>query len=773
MANSLHNKLTDCLQKAAHHNSQTMTRPEVILWPDPERQWEAVIPILQEQLPALLVLGAFQPAKRTGPVIWIKCMVARELSESADWPAETIPIIYLPGFSKNNVKNFAQGDLGLQPLMEYLYTGALFAQPNGREWTVMALLENQQIGLGLKVAQDNPTKEAVIKALPVIFQDADIQYPDTLVDAHYLHGLLFPNVVHSILKWLCQGDSFMQSLSKEQAQVFAGICHARFGFEPDVKNVQAIAEMLGAQRNNWNQVWQHYANAPGKYPEVADLLRLAKPADLGSGMFSYPEESWPQVNEAAEAALRAGLEQVATARPQDGLKMLLELEQQHRLRRKWVWAELGQAPLAASLLHLIDMAEVATAAFPAADLEAIQTYYVRRGYQADQSMRRALASVRTEKDKIAVTEVIRTIYQPWLAQLTQKFQALVAKDATPFGGKPAPGDDPEFMLFVDALRYELGMEFLDRLANAGYKVSISVGWSALPSLTPTAKPAVSPLSGVVSESSTCNEFRPQLQNGKDLQTAAFRNALADQDFVFIGSAADFQAGRRHWQEIGDIDTKGHTEQAGMVRRIDELFDQLLETVSAAFEQGIQRIQIVTDHGWLLLPGGLPKQELNKDLTETRWGRCALIKEGAKTDLLHLPWRWNPNIYIAYAAGISFFKKNEEYAHGGISLQECLTPILEVYNPRGSKNTAPKIAKVKWVNLNCRIETTDAPDGFHVDIRTKYNEDATSIVVSKNKPLQDNKTSLMVDDSAEGAAATVVLLDVNGRILDKKPTLVGG
>jgi hypothetical protein len=750
-----------------------MTRPEVILWPDPERQWEPVIPILQERLPALLTLGAFQPAKRTGPVIWIKCMVARELPESAAWPAETTPIIYLPGFSKNDVKNFAHGGIGLQPLMEYLYTGALFTQVNGREWTVMALLENQQIGLGLKVAQDNPTKEAVLKALSVLFQDADIQYPVTLVDAHFLHGLLFPNVVHSILKWLCQGDSFMQSLSKEQAEVFAGICRARFGFEPDVKNVRAIAEMLGAQRNNWNQVWQHYANAPHKYPEVADLLRLAKPADLGSGMFAYPEESWPQVNESEETALRAGLEQVAAAQPQDGLKMLVELAQQHRRRRKWVWAELGQAPLAAALLHLIDMAEVATEAFPAADLEAIQAYYMGRGYQADQAMRRALAAVRSEKDKKAVTGVIRTIYQPWLAQLTLKFQALVAKDATPFGGKPATGDDQEFVLFVDALRYELGMEFLDRLGNAGYKVCISAGWSALPSLTPTAKPAVSPLAGVVSESSACNEFRPQLQHGKDLHTAAFRNALAEQGVVFLGGAADIQAGRRHWQEIGDIDTKGHDEQAGMVRRIDELFDQLMETVSAAFEHGIQRIQIVTDHGWLLLPGGLPKQELNKDLTETRWGRCALIKEGAKTDLLHLPWRWNPNIYIAYAQGISFFKKNEEYAHGGISLQECLTPTLVVCNSRGSKHTAPKIAEVKWVNLNCRIETTDAPDGFHVDIRTKNNEDASSIVVSKNKPLQDNKTSLMVDDRAEGASAMVVLLDANGIILDTKATLVGG
>ena len=44
----------------------------------------------------------------------------------------------------------------------------------------------------------------------------------------------------------------------------------------------------------------------------------------------------------------------------------------------------------------------------------------------------------------------------------------------------------------------------------------------------------------------------------------------------------------------------------MVKRIDELFDQVQEALDVAFERGIKRIKIVTDHGWLLLPGGLPK-----------------------------------------------------------------------------------------------------------------------------------------------------------------------
>ena len=248
--------------------------------------------------------------------------------------------------------------------------------------------------------------------------------------------------------------------------------------------------------------------------------------------------------------------------------------------------------------------------------------------------------------------------------------------------------------------------------------------------------------------------------------------MAAHNFTLVTNPRNIIPGQNHWQEIGDIDTKGHEEQAEMVKRIDELFDQVQEVIEVAFQRGIKRIKIVTDHGWLLLPGGLPKETLNKDLTETRWGRCALIKDAAKTELLHLPWRWNPAIYIAYAPGISFFKKNEEYAHGGISIHECLVPSLIIENTNESIIQA-EIKVVKWINVKCTVITDDVPDGYSIDIRTKYNDSKSSIVLSTNKIIKGNTISLLVDDSAEAQAATIILLDPNERIIDKKPTTVSG
>jgi hypothetical protein len=83
--------------------------------------------------------------------------------------------------------------------------------------------------------------------------------------------------------------------------------------------------------------------------------------------------------------------------------------------------------------------------------------------------------------------------------------------------------------------------------------------------------------------------------------------------------------------------------------------------------------------------------------------------------------------------------------------------------------------VKWVNLKCTIQTSDVPDGYSVDIRTKYNDVNTSVLEdsSKVKKIVGNTVTLMIDDNYEYQSATIVLLDENERILDKKPTTVGG
>ena len=180
MKQSLFDKVYQALRQAENHNSSIMVKPEVILWPDPERQWEEVIPTLQEDIPQLLTYGSHNPEKRQGPAIWLKCMVAKVLPE-AIWENNRIPVIYLPGISKSDLRNVEHAGLDLQPLLEYQYTGTLFLQENGKEWTVLAFLENIHDGYGLKVVKDNATKSAIIKSLPLLFRDKEVFSDKTMI----------------------------------------------------------------------------------------------------------------------------------------------------------------------------------------------------------------------------------------------------------------------------------------------------------------------------------------------------------------------------------------------------------------------------------------------------------------------------------------------------------------------------------------------------------------------------------------------------------------
>jgi hypothetical protein len=770
MTYSIYDKVIQALAQAENHNSHLMVKPEVILWLDPDNQWGDVMPVLQSALPQLLILGNYDPLSKTGPAIWLKCMIARLLPE-ADWDAEVIPIVYLPNVAKSDLKNVENAVFNFQPLLEYQYTGTLFLQENGREWSILAFVENPLSGLGIKVAKDTATKDALKKTLSTIFRDKDVFSGKNFIDADYLNHQLFPNIMPTLLKWLCKGDTYLQTLDAGKREVFTHLCKSQYDFEPDTKNIKAIVEKLGAQKNAWKYVWQFYATAPHKYAEIEALLRMSKPTDLGTGIFALPDESWPQVNEQKETTLGAALEKAAKLEATKALSVLNVLETEHAIRRHWVWRELGKSPLAEALQDLVVMASKSRESYASASIDDLKNYYITEGYRIDQAMRQALAVVKTDKDKTLIKGIIHLFYQPWLETLTNKFQKLVEADATIFTSQTAREETESYVLFVDAFRYELAEAFKDRLVENKYKVELENSWSAIPSLTPTAKPNVSPIATLVSTQSKITEFRPQLENGKDLLTPVFRDALKTKDYKLVMQPSDIQSDGKHWQEIGDIDTKGHEEQADMVRRVEELFGQVQEALDNAFAKGIKRIKIVTDHGWLLLPGGLPKTQLNVGLTETRWGRCALIKEGAKTNLLHLPWRWDPSVFIAYAPSISFFKANEEYAHGGISIHECLVPTMYIENPNASTVEAT-IKGVNWVNLKCTILTHQAPDGYAIDIRTKYNDEKTSIVLLK-KQLKDNKITLMVDDAADAQAATIVLLDENERIINKQATTVGG
>ena len=56
--------------------------PAALLWADADQQWAALLARLQAALPHLFVLGAYDASSRTGPAIWLRCVVERVLAHA-------------------------------------------------------------------------------------------------------------------------------------------------------------------------------------------------------------------------------------------------------------------------------------------------------------------------------------------------------------------------------------------------------------------------------------------------------------------------------------------------------------------------------------------------------------------------------------------------------------------------------------------------------------------------------------------------------------------
>lgn len=230
-----------------------------------------------------------------------------------------------------------------------------------------------------------------------------------------------------------------------------------------------------------------------------------------------------------------------------------------------------------------------------------------------------------------------------------------------------------------------------------------------------------------------------------------------------------------WCENGNIDSLGHEHGAKMAidvqRTLDELRDRVIDLLTA----GWRSVRIVTDHGWLLMPGDLPVASLPAAVADNKWGRCASVKPGAIASAQMYRWFWNPVFSFALPNGISCYRNGMAYAHGGISLQECLTLQLTVTAaPIEMSSALVRFIEVAWRGMRCTITVEGMFSGLTVDIRRRPGEVKSSLASEKKPVREDGTASVLVgDENLEGVEAFIVLLDMNGELIAQRPTTVGG
>ncbi|MFC7409479.1 BREX-1 system phosphatase PglZ type B [Hydrogenophaga atypica] len=775
---NIKSKLAEALLSAARVNRSLMTVPAAVLWPDPERQWLHVVPSLADFVPGLLTLGRYQPELHQGPSIWLKTVIAGGIQLLNPG---VVPVVYLPGVSKADLRAIESCPRDLQPLAELQYRGSFWSQANGKDWTVSAFLSSKTGGLGLDVANDKVTHEALQQALEagVLLDHSVDELKGRQINAEWLLSLMAPNPTRDVLFWMNNPASARHQWGDVLWDVFSKRCKADFGFDPTSDGVLTAAERLAKGDGKWAAVTEVYKDSFASFPGVFGLLAKVQPPQLG--LFpdmdpNGPLAGYPQANEQGEASLRYALSACAAMDAAQARTAIATAEKEHGARRGWLWSRMGHSPLAQSLEHLARLAELSAAVPIGATPSELAASYQQSGWRVDEAATLAMGSVHTKADTDAVGAAVRAVYLPWLEEAAKRLQDAVKK----VGGMPslqaasdAAADSGTCTVFVDGLRYDVAQRLRAKLDGLG-TTTLAARWTSMPSVTASGKAWCSPVAGQVSGRAEDVEFEPRVAaDGKPLSGYNFRKLLTDNGVQPLDKHETGDPSGRAWTESGDLDHYGHEHGVRLARDVDAQLTGVVERVQELRDAGWRRVRIVTDHGWLLVPGGLPKTELLKHQAETRWGRCAVLKDTAHGTPLTFGWDWCKDVQVAYAPGVSSFVAGADYAHGGLSLQECLVPVLVLMVAAPAAAAQVTIKSVTWKGLRCVVEVESTSTGLTVDVRTKPAL-ATSSLVASVKPLEGGKTSVAVaDDDNLGSAAVVVILAADGQVLQKQATTVGG
>ncbi len=777
-------KLLDHLLKAVCDatifNPEVRVGPVCILWPDSDRQWEAGIPVLQADLPQLMILGDYAPEKRTGPAIWLRCVIAGKAPE-VSLPEDVTPIFYLPGVSRQDLRAIESCPDYLKPLAELQYRGVIWSQINAKDWTILAYLKSDQGGLGLDVAQDNDTRNAMQLALNRLLDEDVALLKGKHLDKNYFNTLLSGDPIRDLLQWLDQGETFQARRGENEWKAFVDICKSQLAFDPRKDGVLTGSARLANHEGPWQAVWERYCEAPNRYPDIPAQIRKCRPPVFDLFTDETVAGGWPQWNEYAEEKLHGGLMALAKTPAHEARTRIEELEQQHRGRRALVWAELGNARLARALEHLAIIAESTKSSLAAGSVDDLAAGYRSHGWRVDDGVIQALAQVDSPADFKAVTTAIRSVYMPWVEESARYLQKLVDGTSYPGGTcrtvKATPFSSGDCVMFVDGLRFDAGKRLAESLESCGLEVSEEPTWTALPSVTATGKAAVTPVRDSIRGVEDSPDFEPSVADtGQSLKGGYhLKKLLTDAGWSILGHSAVGDGQGMAWCEFGDIDHEGHDRGWKLAKHIDALILEIRDRIKGLLVAGWKRVRVVTDHGWLLLPGGLPKIDLPNALVESKWGRCASLKPGASTEERLYPWYWNPEQYFVLADGVCCFRKGEEYAHGGLSLQECLTLQLTVTGGESTQAEIPaEFTDVLWKGLRCTVTVDGNYSDLSVDIRSQAGNSSSSVVVGA-KPLNDIGTASVVveDEDMEGREAMVVLIDTNGSLVAQIATVIGG
>jgi hypothetical protein len=435
----------------------------------------------------------------------------------------------------------------------------------------------------------------------------------------------------------------------------------------------------------------------GQYPLGSWATELA-PTPVGGAFLNVERALWGKI-QAELDAIQSKADVIAFAG---------ERRATFQDRAEGFWAREGEVPGWRALARMADVVLGAQGALDELDqystAAAMVEAYTGRWWEIDRDYRR----FRVELDRgagglDAALKWTERIYHDYLDEVNARFTHLVADEGSwPSGGQvlggstlwDRPAGDAEglrALIMVDALRYELAQDLVERLEIA--PAQVGTWFSPVPSITELGMAALLPGWPECQVDYAGGEWVITPPDSTD--NLARKNKRLAWLIAHLGSAAVFDLDQwlstpldqvdrgLDWIVLtsSTIDAIGEGVGTVALDTFDSLLSRLEQGVRRLLAVGCAEIHIVTDHGFLLREKVRETDKVKVDVEGAlkKAARYLIGRDLPPTDLPHLPVSGGRDLVAWFPRGIDCFitKGPYNYMHGGIALQEVVIPHLLV------------------------------------------------------------------------------------------------
>ncbi len=358
-------------------------------------------------------------------------------------------------------------------------------------------------------------------------------------------------------------------------------------------------------------------------------------------------------------------------------------------------------------------AEIARASVPAST-SGLLGWYARDGWRVDRAHRR-LELARTELGAFGELEetltAARIAYDAWLDTVLSRFTSSLTRDALDFGELVCQGDVHDRFVaggsartayvWVDALRYELGVELCDALRPIATRVELHAAVAAPPTITPVGMASLLPGASSGLRLTLDGERLVVAINGNEIRDVPDRRALLrarhgtvpDLDLnaasqkgekALAGTIGDAGLVLLRSQEVDAADKSGLLSVAWS--HFETVVNLLASVIARLAQAGVERVVIAADHGFIALGQDLGSQRT----VDPPAGAVGVLKRRVFIGRGGLPGPATVRVPLAACGvpsdldlivprGLAVFRAagGRQFFHGGLSPQELVVPVIVV------------------------------------------------------------------------------------------------